>query len=105
MLWDYCVEQQPAITNMRANNLFQLQGQNSHTATYGEKGDIPNICKFGWYKWVYARDGYESFTHMTEILGLCLGPAKSEVNEMTQWIININGQVVPRRSLSKLLPA
>ena len=42
---------------------------------------------------------------MTEILGLCLGPAKSEVNEMTQWILNINGQVVPRRSLSKLLPA
>ena len=89
---------------MRANNLFQLQGQNSHTATYGEKGDIPNICKFGWYKWVYARDGSEPFPYMTEILGVCLGPAKNEVNEMMQWILNINRQVLPRRYIRTLRP-
>ena len=44
---------------MTAKNLFQLQGQNTHTATYGEQGDISNICQFGWYKWVYARYGSE----------------------------------------------
>ena len=47
VFWDYCAERQAAITNMTANNLFQLQGQNSHTATYGEQGDIYNICQFG----------------------------------------------------------
>ena len=39
---------------------------------------------------------------MTEILGHCLGPARNEGNEMTQWILKINRQVVSRRSLRKL---
>ena len=41
---------------------------------------------------------------MTEVLGRCLGPAKNEGNEMSQWILKINGQVVPQRSLRKLRP-
>ena len=51
---------------------------------------------------MYLRDGSEPFPHMTEILGRCLGPANNEGNEMTQWILNINGQVAPRRYLRKL---
>ena len=89
---------------MTAKSSFQLQGQNAHTATYGEQGDISNICQFCWYEWVYSRDGSEPFPHMTEILGRCLGPESNEGNEITQWILNINGQVVPQRSLCKLRP-
>ena len=83
MFWDYCAERWAAITNMTAKNLFQLQGQNAQTATYGEQGDISNICQIGWYEWVYVRDVYEPFPRMNEILGRCLGPEKNEVNEMT----------------------
>ena len=95
VFWDYCAERRYTTTNMTAKNLFQLQGKNSHTATYGEQGYISNIFQFGWYKWVYARDGSEPFPHMTEILGHFLGPARNEGNELTQWILNINMQVVP----------
>ena len=104
MFWDYCVERRAAITDMTAKNLFQLQGQNAHTTTYGEQGDISNICQFGWYGWLYARDDSEPFPHITEILGRCLGPTKNEGNEMTQCILKINGQVVPRRYLRKPRP-
>ena len=96
---DYCDERGATITNMTAKNIFQLQGQNDHTATYGEQGDISNICQFGWCEWVYVRDGLEPFPLMTEVLGHCLEPAQNEENEMAQWILKINGQVVPRRSL------
>ena len=58
---------------MTSTNLFQLQGQNDHTDTYREQGLISDICKFGWYEWVYERDGSEPFTHMNDIFGLCLG--------------------------------
>ena len=36
------------------------------------------------------------------MLGRCLGPAKNEGNEMTQWILKQNGGVVPRRTVRKL---
>ena len=84
---------------MTANNIFQLQVQNAHTATYGEQGDISNMYQFGWYEWVYVRDGLEPFPLMTEVLGRCLVLDKNEVNEMAQWVLNINGKVVPQRSL------
>ena len=90
MFWDDCVERRAAIPNMTAKKLFQLQGHNSHMSTFREQGDIFNIFQFGWYEWVYARDRPETFPPMYEVLGRCLGPAKNEVNEMTQWVLNIN---------------
>ena len=36
------------------------------------------------------------------MLGRCLGPARNEGNEMTQWCLKSNGQVVPRRTVKRL---
>ena len=104
VFWDYCAEQRAAITNMKAKKLFRIQGQNSHMASFREQGDIFNIFQYGWYEWVYARDGPKTFPHMAEVLGRCLGLAKNEGNGMTQWVLKINGQVVPRRYLCRLRP-
>ena len=101
-LWDYCAERRASIYNLTAKPLFQLQGQNPHLATFGEMGDISNLCQFGWYEWVYFRQGSALFPHNKEHLGRCLGPCKNEGNEMAQWVLQMNGQVVPRRSLRRL---
>ena len=87
---------------LTTNNLFQLQGQNPHMATLGEMADISNLCQFGWYQWVYFRQHTEKFPHQKEVLGRCLGPTKDEGNEMAQWILQENAQIVPRRTLRKL---
>ena len=47
VFWDYCAERRALITNMTAKDLFQLRGQTLHFATFGEEGDISNICQFG----------------------------------------------------------
>ena len=39
---------------------------------------------------------------MKECLGFCLGPAQNEGNDMVQWILTGNGQVVPRRAICHL---
>ena len=39
------------------------------------------------------------------MLGRVLGPARSEGNEMRQWVLKANGNVVPRRSLQQLQTA
>ena len=37
-----------------------------------------------------------------EVLGRVLGPAKGEGNEMAQWCLKANGNVVPRRTVRPL---
>ena len=51
VLWDYCTERRARIHNLTPKSLFQLEGQNSHSATLGDEGDISNLCIFGWYEW------------------------------------------------------
>eukprot|EP00957_Ditylum_brightwellii_P042611 3226457-Ditylum_brightwellii.AAC.1 len=43
-----------------------------------------------------------SFPFNKEILGHVLGPAKGEGNEMEQWVLKGNGNVVPRLTLRSL---
>ena len=99
VFWDYCAERRAAITNMTAKNLFQLQGQTPHFATFGEEGDISNICQFGWYEWVYFWETTVKFPFTAHVLGRCLRPAKNEGNEMTQWVLKQNGKIFPQRTM------
>jgi hypothetical protein len=96
--WDYCVERRARINNLTAKPMFKLHGGNAHTATTGDDGDISNICKYGWYEWCYFRENKNKFPFNKEVLGRVLGPSKGEGNEMAQWILKANGNVVPRRS-------
>ena len=77
VLWDYCAESRAAITNMTAKDLFQLQGRKPHLPTFGEEGNISNICQFGWYEWVYFQETKEKFPFPAHVLGRCLGPANN----------------------------
>ena len=101
-LWCYCAERRSSIFTLTAKNLYQLQGMNPYTATLGEMGDISALCQFGWYEWVYVRQGKAAFPHLKEELGRCLGPCRNEGNEMCQAILQANGQIVPRRTLRRL---
>ena len=46
VLWDYCAKKRTLILNMTARHLFQVKGYTPHTATFGTKGDISNICQY-----------------------------------------------------------
>ena len=96
--WDYCVERRARINNLTAKDRFNLHGSNAHTALTGEEGDISNLCQYRWYEWCYFRENKEKFPFNREVLGRILGPAKGEGNEMAQWVLKANGNVVPRRS-------
>jgi hypothetical protein len=100
--WDYCAERRVRINNLVAKDLFQLKGRNPHYCTTGDEGDISNVCQYSFYQWVYYRDGDVAFPGPKEVLGRCLGPAKGEGNEMSQWVLRNNGRVIPRRTLRPL---
>ena len=62
VLWDYAEERSAAILSLTARDIFQIQGSNPYTATFGEEGDISNLCQFGWYEWVSFYDN-SSISH------------------------------------------
>ena len=69
---------------MTAKYLFQLRGKTPHFVTFGEEGDISNICQFGWFEWLYFRETTGKFPFPSHVLGHCLGPAKNEGNEIAK---------------------
>ena len=85
-LCDYATERRADIMYLTARDLFQLQGSNPHTATFGEEGDILHLCQFAWYEWVYFYDDSSAarLSFLKAVLGRVLGPAKNELNKMTQ---------------------
>ena len=102
--WDYCLERRARINNLTAKDLFQLHGQNAYTVTHGEEGDISDLCTFGFYEWAYYREQSNKFPYHAEVLCRILGPARGEGNEMCQWVLKANGNVVPRRTTRPLRP-
>jgi hypothetical protein len=100
--WDYCIERRARINNLTARSLFQLHGTNAHTALTNEEGDISNLCQYDWYGWCYYREHTAKFPFNREVLGRVLGQAKGEGNDMAQWILKANGNVLPRRTLRPL---
>ena len=100
--WDYCLECRVRIYNLTSCDHIKVHGSNPHTETFGEQGDISNLCQFRWYQWCYFRDHKAPFPHNQEVLGRALGPARGEGNELSQWVLNSNGNVVPRQTVRAL---
>ena len=84
---------------MTARDYPTICGTNPHTLVTGGEGDISNLCQFSWYEWVYFREHTAAFPHYKEVLGHVLGAACGAGNEMVQWILKANGQVVPCHSV------
>ena len=84
------------INNLLAKDLFQLHGKNACSTVTGEEGDISNLCQFDWCEWCHFRDHKAEFPFPKESLGQVLGPARGTGNEMCQWVLKNNGQVVAR---------
>ena len=102
VFWDYCLERRARINNLTAKDSFQLHGQTPHEDIHGSKGDISNICHFDFYEWCYSFEDKASFPVDKQYLGRCLGPATGTGNEMCQWVLLMNGEVVARRTVRPL---
>ena len=102
-LWDYCAEQRVGIHNVIPRDLFQINGNNPTTATFGTQADISNICIFGWYNWCYFRKkSHAQFPFQKRNLDRVLRPLQNEGNKMTHAVLTITGKVVPRFNCAPL---
>ena len=51
--WDYCLDRRVQIYNLTSCDHIKVRGSNPHTVTFGEQGDISNLCQFRWYEWCF----------------------------------------------------
>eukprot|EP00957_Ditylum_brightwellii_P126095 9612311-Ditylum_brightwellii.AAC.1 len=82
--------------------ICHVNGTTPHTALTGEEIYLSNLCTFEWYEWCYFREQKMSFPFNKEVLGCILGPTKGEGNEMAQWVMKGNANVVPHQTSRSL---
>ena len=95
-LWYYALKYRTAIHNVTAQDTLKLGGVNPHIVTHGQEVDISNLCHFKFYEWVYYWDHGEKFPEQKDRVERALGHTKFESNEMAQYILKTNGEIVPR---------
>ena len=101
-LWDYCVEYKARINNVTARNLYQLGSMTPYQTIYQKEPDISNLCQFGFYDWCYYREETAKFPFPSQVLGRVLGPSDGVGNEMSQWILRVDGRVIARQTARPL---
>ena len=90
------------VNNVTAKNLFQLHGVPPHESIFNEQSDISNLCQFAFYDWCYYREQTGKFPYLMEMLGCVLGPSDGRGNEMSQWILGIDGIVILQQTVHPL---
>jgi hypothetical protein len=78
---------------MTAMDLFQLQGQSPHFATFRDSKDIyPTSAT------LYGMNGRHFVKPLRPSPGQCLGPAKKEGRKTAQWVLKQNEHIVPNKN-------
>ena len=90
------------INNFTEKIKFKLHGTNAYTLLNRDQGDPSNICQYKWYDWCYFRREKDKSPFNTEVLCRVFGPTKGEGNDMAQWLLKANGNIVPIRTLIPL---
>ena len=104
VLWCFCLKRRSLIHVACARNNYRLAGATPHSYLTGDVTDISNIASFKWYEWVkYRKEGAKTaYPFPSEHLGKCLGPAENKGNAMSQFVLTMDGAVLPIQTLRKL---
>jgi hypothetical protein len=62
--------------------MYKLNGEIHETIMIGQTADIPFICSFAWYDWVYYNKQNAAFTASKMTLGRYLGPTDPEAGSV-----------------------
>ena len=100
VLWDYCIEYNSELRSMTATKNIELEGRTPFEKVMGYTPDISELVEFEWYQWVWF---FDSTKPDRVQLGRWLGPAHNAGQGLAYYILNCNGEVVMRSSVSPIL--
>ena len=99
VLWDYCIEYNSELRSMTASKNLELEGRTPFEKVMGYTPDISELVEFDWYEWVWF---YDPTKPERVQLGRWLGPAHNAGQGLAFYLLNENGEVVMRSSVTAL---
>ena len=85
--------------------MYRNKGRSGYEIVFGHTPDISEYVEFEFYDYCWYWDTPQSYPHEKKQLGRWLGVAQRVGQSMVLWIINTNGKVIGRSTVSPLDPS
>ena len=85
--------------------MYRNKSQSGYEIVFGHTPDISEYVEFEFYDYCWYWDTPQSYPHENNKLGIWLGVAHRVGQYMVFWIMNTNGKVIGRSTVSPLDPS
>ena len=104
-LWCYAMEYACELHSLIVPGMYRNKGRTGYELVFGTTPDISEYVAFQFYDFCWYWDTPQSFPHEKKNLGRWLGIARRVGQAMVYFIINTNGKVIARSTVTALEPA
>ena len=104
-LWCYALEYSCDLESIMVPNMYRHKGWTGYELFFGTTPDISEYEEFQFYDYCWYWDTPQSYPHEKKCLGRWLGVAHRVGQSMVYFIMNGNGKVICRSTVSQLEPS
>ena len=104
-LWCYLLEYSCDIESIMVPIMYRNKGRTGYEMVYGITPDISEYVEFQFYDYCWYWDMPQSYPHEKKSLSRWLGVAHRVGQSMVYYIMNSNGKVICRSTVSQLEPS
>ena len=101
-LWCYALEYACDLSSLMVPNMYRNKGRSGYEMVFGHTPDISEYVEFQFYDYCWYWDTPQSYPHGRRNLGRWLGIAHRVGQSMVFYVMNINGKVIARSTVSRL---
>ena len=104
-LWCYALEYACELESIMVPTMFRNKGRSGYEMIFGNTPDISEYVEFEFYDFCWYWDTPQSYPHEKKSLGRWLGVAHRVGQSMVFYVMNANGKVIARSTVSPLEPS
>ena len=101
-LWCYAMEYYSDLYSLTVPGMYRNKGRTGYELVFGLTPDISEYVEFQFYDYCWYWDTAQSYPHEKKYLGRWLGVAHRVGQSMVFWIMNDNGKVIARSTVTPL---
>ena len=104
-LWCYAMEYASDLHSISVPGMYRNRGRTGYELVFGITPDISEYVEFQFYDFCWYWDTPQSFPHEKKHLGRWLGIARRVGQAMVYFVMNTNGKVIARSTVTSLEPS
>ena len=104
-LWCYAMDYACELESIPVPTMYRNRGRTGYEIIFGNTPDISEYVEFEFYDYCWYWDTPQSYPHEKRGIGQWLGVAHKVGQSMVFYIMNTNGKVITRSTVSRLEPS